>query len=70
MLYLRQDELLQIDILSQRHPACVDAKDTALGLGVGQWELNLPINPTGPDERWVQGLYSICSHDHLEHNDP
>ena len=57
MLHLRQDKLLQVDILSQRHPACVDAKDAALGLGVRQRELNLPINPARPDECRVQGLY-------------
>ena len=48
MIYLRQDKFLQVDILSQRHPACVDAKDAAFGLGVGQRELNLSINPAGP----------------------
>ena len=44
MLHLRQDKLLQVDILSQRHPACVDAKDAALGLGVGQRELYLAVD--------------------------
>ena len=69
MLHLRQDKLLQIDILSQRHPACVDAKDATLGFGVRQRELNLPINPARSDECWVQGLYPIRSHDHLQQID-
>jgi hypothetical protein len=47
----------------------MDAKDAALGLGVWQWELNLPVNTARPDEGWVQRLNAVSGHDHL-HSTP
>jgi hypothetical protein len=43
----------------------VDAEDAALGLGVWQWELNLPVNTARPDEGRVQRLNAVGGHDHL-----
>ena len=44
---------------------CVYAEDAALGLGIWQGELNLPVNAPRPDEGRVQRLNAVGCHDHL-----
>ena len=43
----------------------VDAEDPALGLDVGQRELDLAVDPAGPDKRWVERFDFVRRHDHL-----
>ena len=63
-----QDKLLQVDVLGQCHLGCVNGKDAPLGLDVGQGELNLTIDSSRPDERWVQRVNAIGCHDDLHHS--
>ena len=63
--YLGHDELLEIDIIRQRHPPRVNAKDAPLGLGVGQRELDLAINAPGTDQGRVERLDAVGGHDDL-----
>merc|ERR1712172_233660 len=62
---LGHDVLFKVNILSQSHFSCVDAKDSALGLLIWEWKLNFPVNSARPDEGWVKGLNPVGRHDHL-----
>merc|ERR1719285_1356216 len=64
-IILRHDVLLKVNIFSQGHFPCVDAKDSTLGLLVWVWELNFPVNPARPNQSRVKGLNPIGCHDHL-----
>jgi hypothetical protein len=52
-------------VAHQQLLTCVDAEDAALGLGVWQGELNLPVNTPGPDKSRVQCLNTIGGHNDL-----
>merc|ERR1712192_295507 len=62
---LGHDILFKVNILSQGHFPCVDAKDSALSLLIRERELNFPVNSARPDQGWVKGLNPIGRHDHL-----
>ena len=47
--HLGHDEFLEVDILGERHARGVDAEDAALGLGVGQRELDLAVDAARPE---------------------
>jgi hypothetical protein len=51
--------------VSQAEHTCVYAEDAALGFGIRQWELNLPVNAPRPDEGRVQRLNAVGCHDDL-----
>ena len=38
----------------------------AFGLDIWQGELDLAINTTWSDERWVEGFDSVCCHDYFD----
>lgn len=40
--------------------------DCYIYLFIGSWELDLPINPTGPKQCRVENIYTIRRHDNLE----
>ena len=64
-MHLGHDELLEVDVIRQRHPPRVNAEDAPLGLGVGQRELDLAINAPGTDQGRVQRLDAVGGHDDL-----
>mmetsp|Transcript_10758 Transcript_10758/g.33951 ORF Transcript_10758/g.33951 Transcript_10758/m.33951 type:complete len:292 (+) Transcript_10758:2279-3154(+) len=64
-LVLRHDKLLQVDVVRQRHLGRVDAEDVPLGLDVGHRELDLAIDPAGPEERRIERLDLIGGENHL-----
>jgi hypothetical protein len=55
--------MLQAAACAER--TCVYAEDAALGLGIWQGELNLPVNAPRPNESRVQRLNAVGCHDHL-----
>lgn len=65
-MYLCHDELLDVNIVRQRHAAGVDAKNSTLCLCIRQWELDLAINATRPDKRRIQRIDSVRCHDDLQ----
>merc|ERR1719180_619234 len=62
---LGHDVLFKVNIFSQGHFSCVDAKDSALGLLVWEREHNFPVNSARSDQGGVKGLNPIGRHDHL-----
>merc|ERR1719234_1065394 len=64
-IVLRHDVLFKVNILSQGHFSCVDAKDSALSFLIWERELDFPVNSARPDQGWVKGLNPIGRHDHL-----
>src|SRR5258705_6663116 len=62
---LGHDELLQVDIYSQSHPAGVYVKYASLGFLVRQRELNFAIDPSWANQSWIKCLNSIGGHHHL-----
>mmetsp|Transcript_25251 Transcript_25251/g.79226 ORF Transcript_25251/g.79226 Transcript_25251/m.79226 type:complete len:235 (+) Transcript_25251:651-1355(+) len=65
-LVLGHDHDLEVDIVGEAHARRVDAKDAALGLGVGQRELDLAVDAARADERRVKALDGVCGHDDLD----
>ena len=43
----------------------MDAENPALGLDVGQRELNLAVDPTGPNKRGIERFDLVRRHYHL-----
>lgn len=64
-ILLGHDELLQVDIVSQTHLACVDAEDLSLSLLVREWELNLAVDTTWADQSRIKPFDLVRSHDDL-----
>lgn len=54
MHHLSHDELFQVHIITQGHSACMDAKNSAFGLGVRERKLDLPVYPARSDQGRVQ----------------
>merc|ERR1711971_948743 len=49
-IVLGHNVLFKVNVFSQGHFPCVDAKDSALGLLVWERELNFPVNSARSDE--------------------
>merc|ERR1719234_1119865 len=64
-IVLGHDILFKVNILSQGHFSCVDAKDSALGLLIWERKLNFPVNSTRSDQGRVKCLNPVGRHDHL-----
>merc|ERR1711971_1459409 len=64
-IVLGHNVLFKVNVFSQGHFPCVDAKDSALGLLVWERELNFPVNSARSDQGRVKGLNPIGRHDHL-----
>jgi hypothetical protein len=44
---------------------CIHLEHEALLAPVWQWELNLPVQATRAQQRWVQGVSAVGGHDDL-----
>mmetsp|Transcript_14690 Transcript_14690/g.41334 ORF Transcript_14690/g.41334 Transcript_14690/m.41334 type:complete len:292 (+) Transcript_14690:196-1071(+) len=65
-LILCHDELLQVDVVAQRHFPCMNLEDAALSLSIREGKLDLPVNTARPDQRRVQALDAVSRHDDLD----
>ena len=63
--HLGHDILLKVYIIRECHPAGVDTEDPPLSLLIRKRELDLPVNPSRPDESGVEGLDPVGGHDDL-----
>ena len=64
--HLGHDILLKVYIIRECHPAGVDTEDPPLSLLIRKRELDLPVNPSRPDESGVEGLDPVGGHDNLD----
>merc|ERR1712192_10410 len=64
-LILAHDVFLQVNVFSKGHLTCVDVENPPLGLLIGHWKLNFPVNPARSEEGRIQCVNSVSRHHHL-----
>mmetsp|Transcript_6056 Transcript_6056/g.18332 ORF Transcript_6056/g.18332 Transcript_6056/m.18332 type:complete len:476 (-) Transcript_6056:96-1523(-) len=58
--------VLQIDLIAQVHLLCAHLEHEPLLPPVRQRELNLAVQPAGPEQRRVEGVRPVGGHNHLD----
>jgi hypothetical protein len=64
-LVFAHDEFFKVAVSIHVHLGSVNGENLALGLLIGERELDLAINTTRSDKGGVKRLNSVSSHDHL-----
>lgn len=62
---LEQDTIFQINLLREIHLAGDSGENESLLAAVREWKFNFSVKASWPQQGRIQGVCSVCGHDHL-----
>lgn len=64
-LLLEEDTIFQVNLLREIHLAGDSRENQSLLAAVREWKFNFTVKASRPQQGRIQGVCSVCGHDHL-----